>query len=302
MGIPSYEGASTTYPTKVIDANGHGASLPVYTTYTVENGRKVMWVSLDTPGPGETPDVWMRIGDGLMTPRIVLPSNVTFTSQGKWQIDGKDVSDTRRILELARFWSSGDTTASGGSLGQPGMRYIVRTSDSSGRIDLRPQWAFAETPQESRIRRMTTADVMAESRVADPLRAIGRAAGLGAFVEPARFAISVISELLPMAARQGDNRKRASIGLPPIEMERRNIVRAKPELPSRPALPPHGAEKLAPIKMPAPPALTPVAPHGAEPLLPLAPAPAALPPHGAEPLEVSPAKKKVVPPHGAEPL
>ena len=122
------------YPTVVRSpADGLAAQINVLSLWTRENGAMVQWLSLD----GQT---WVRAGDRV--PRIVVPSNVAFTADGKWQIDGQDAAPAQ-VAALARWWSLGDTRAEG-SFGVPGMTPIVRTVGRDGTIDMRAPWVLNE--------------------------------------------------------------------------------------------------------------------------------------------------------------
>lgn len=227
------------------------ASLPVYTTYTVEpGGRIVTWVSLSKPGPepGGTPDTWVALGADGSAPRIVLPPTVTTKPGGGWQINGKDVTPAE-VLALARLWTSGDSLRDG-SLGQPGMSFVMRRTDHTGQLDLRPEWEIdAEErnmllyPTPTKPPSPSTSDYEARRRDASRHRAA---------VTPAdphdqrRYQ----QPLLPVAARGTDRRDVRRFGPSPIDIERSDLAQLdKPYRPKPPA---------QPIKTPAAAALAPV--------------------------------------------
>jgi len=292
--------AADDYPTKVI-VGRHGVSLHVFTMFTVEgfgaSRRKVMWVSLGTPGPGGPivmtsqqgpggpatygvkPDTWMRVGDGVAVPRIVLPANVTFDEgSGKWRVDGKDEGDVRKILGLARFWSSGDAAADG-SLGQPGMKFVMRKTDRMGGLDWRPD-AIIDAEERDRLflsarrfnapppraqREVTSAEEAAVIRRGRPAPThdelvASRRTELRAAQDVARHRGT--AELLPVESRSKVPLPR-TYGLSPMDIERRDLAR-----PARPAIPPPATAPLAPLKPMPKPELTPLAPPPRPPLAP----------------------------------
>lgn len=130
----------------ILRNDGRIATLPTFQTFTIENGHRVVWVSLD----GKT---WLRYDPAVgVQPRIVLPDNVRLGANGSWQVDGKDVSPAAVVqLPGVHFWGA----AEGGSThtvhargvskvtatpyGGPYQHFITRVVGEDGMVDLRPQ-------------------------------------------------------------------------------------------------------------------------------------------------------------------
>lgn len=136
-------------PQRATDGQGKAAFIPVWTMTTSElvNGipRDVIWYSLTDPtkldANNQKQGTWVRsAGPGGTVPRVVLGGNVGKGTAGQWQVDGKDKS-YEEVLALggARWWSLNDSKDKNGNFGAPGMQFVIRTVDSRGGLDWRPE-------------------------------------------------------------------------------------------------------------------------------------------------------------------
>lgn len=139
----------------IIDpSTGQTAKLSLYTTYTVEHGKSIKWISTD----GNT---WLRYADdSTVSPRLVMDPSVTIGPDGKWMKDGKEV-DPATLAGSTHVWGGIDAVNAGATyddkwgVGAPGASFATRVRDHNGELDFRPQ-AVIDSEEQALIHRMRT--------------------------------------------------------------------------------------------------------------------------------------------------